>query len=187
VLLEQPLDRPQLEDAFWLRRGDDAAPLVAILLEHPLLLGRQAVRLVLGVHRADEFGGVLERRILGVDLDHRQQSGERPLERHQVAELLLDHVADHPFGLRTEHVQRIGLDLGVGRTLQRQQAHLRPIAVADHEVVVLGHRRQRLGCDLHVAALVLGGHRLAAPQQGVAAQSGDNQHLNLPTWPPGSP
>ena len=57
------------------------------------------------------FVGFLNAGIAGIDLDHRQERREGPLERQQVAELLLDHVADHPLGLGAEHVERIGLDL----------------------------------------------------------------------------
>ena len=57
------------------------------------------------------FVGMLERRIAGIDLDHREQRGERALERQQVAELLLDHVADHAFGLCAEDVERVRRDL----------------------------------------------------------------------------
>ena len=66
----------------------------------------------------------------GIDLDHRQQGRERPLERQEVAELLLDHVADHALGLGAQHVERIGLDLVVSGALQGQQTDLRPVAVA---------------------------------------------------------
>ena len=111
-----------------------------------------------------------------IDLDHRQQRREGALERQQVAELLLDHVADHAFGLRAEHVERIGLDLLVRGALQREQPDLRAVAVADDELMLGGHRRERVGGDPHVGALVFGGHRFAAPQERVAAQRGDDEH-----------
>ncbi len=92
------------------------------------------------VDRTDELGRILEAGIVRIDLDHRQQRGERHLERQQVAELLLDHVADHALGLRAEHVERIGLVRLVRGALQRQQADLRAVAVADDQLVLLRRR-----------------------------------------------
>ena len=69
-----------------------------------------------------------------------------------------------------EHVERIGVHLGVSGALERQQAHLRPVAMGDHELVIHGHGRKRLGSDAHIAALVLGAHLLAPPQERIAAQ-----------------
>jgi hypothetical protein len=63
--------------------------------------------------------------IVRVDLDHRQERGERPLGRQDVAELLLDHVADHPLGLRAEDVERIRLD---GLVCRPWSASSRPAA-----------------------------------------------------------
>ena len=120
--------------------------------------------------------GLLEGRVVRIDLDHRQQRGERPLEGQQVAELLLDHVADHPSVCAPEHVERIGLDLGCRR---------RPAAPAGRPA---GRCRGRSPADAAATgasasaamrtlrALVLGGHGLAAAQQRVAAQGGDDQH-----------
>ena len=71
---------------------------------------------------------------------------------------------------RPEHVERIGLHLGVGGALQCQQADLGPVAVADDELVLHGHRSERLGSDANVAALVLGSHRLSPPQKGMCRQ-----------------
>ena len=188
VALEQPFDRTQLEDPFGHRRRHHPSPLVAVLLEGPAFLLGQTVGVRFVVNGADELGRVLERRIAGIDLDHGQQGRERPLEREQVAQLLLDHVADHALGLGPEHVERVGLDLGVGGLLQRQQPHLRPIAMADDELMLLGDRGQRLARDAHVLALVLGSHRLPAPEERVAAEGGDDQHRPSPqAWRRGSP
>ena len=107
ALVEQPADGPDLEDALRLRRRDDAPPGVAVLLEVPRLGGRQRVRLVLRVDRPDELGRVVERGISRVDLDHRQERGERGVLRHHVAQLLLEHVADHSLRLGSEHVERV--------------------------------------------------------------------------------
>jgi hypothetical protein len=133
-------------------------------------------RLLLVVERPDRLRRVFEGGIAPVDLDHRQQRGERPLERHQIAQLLLDHVADHAFGFRTEDVEGISFHLGVGGALQRQQADLRAVAVADDQLVLARHRRERLSRDADVAALVFGAHRLAAFQQCVAAKGCDDEH-----------
>ena len=61
---------------------------------------------------------------------------ERLLERQQVAQLLLDEVADHALRLGTQHVERVGLDLLVAAALQRQQAHLGAVAVRDDQLVL---------------------------------------------------
>ena len=50
------------------------------------------------------------------------------------------------------------------------------IAVTDHKVVLHRYRGQRLGRDPYVATLVLGGHRFAAPEKGIAAQGCHDQH-----------
>ena len=89
----------------------------------------QAGRLGGVVDRADRLGRPLEGRIGAVDLDHGQQRRQMALERQLVAELLLEHVADHPLGLRAQDVERIGVDRCVGRALERQQADLRAVAV----------------------------------------------------------
>ena len=123
--LEQLLDRPDLEDALGQRRGHHAAPVLAVLLDRPALLGREPPRDVLGVDRPDELRGVLHRRVVGVDLGHREDRGDRLLERHHVAELLLDQVADHPLGLRAEDVEGVRRLLVVRRRLQREQPDLR--------------------------------------------------------------
>ena len=93
------------------------------------------------------FVGFAERRIVAIDLDHRQDGRERHLEGQQVAEFLLDHVADHALGLRAEHVERIGLVGFVCASLQGQQPDLRAIAVCDDELVARMNRGQRLGRD----------------------------------------
>ena len=130
-------DRPHLEDPLRRGRRHHAAPLRAVLLERPALLRGDAVRFGLVVHRPHELGRVLERGILRIHLDHREQGRERHFEGEQVPELLLDHVADHPLGLGAEHVEREVLVGLVGRVLEREQPHLRAVAVGDHELVVL--------------------------------------------------
>ena len=108
------------------------------------------------------FVGFLNAGSCGIDLDHREERGERPLEGEQVAQFLLDHVADHPLGLGTEHVEGICLHLLVRGALQGEQSDLRAVAVANHQLMLIGDRRQRFGGDADVATLVLGGHRLSS-------------------------
>ena len=67
-------DRPDLEDPLRQRRRDDAPPLVAVRLDRPALLGGQALGVAPLVDRADELGRVAERRVVRVDLDHRQDA-----------------------------------------------------------------------------------------------------------------
>ena len=75
VALEHPLDRLDAEDPLRQRRGDDAAHAVAVGLERPALLGRERGPR-LRVERADRLGRVVEGRVVGVDLDLRQQRRE---------------------------------------------------------------------------------------------------------------
>ena len=81
--------------------------------------------------------------IVRVDLDHGEEGGDRLLEGQDVAELLLDHVADRALGLGAEHVERRVL-AGVGDLLQRKQPDLRAVAVGDDDLVLGAKRRQRL-------------------------------------------
>ena len=104
---------------------------------------------------------------------------ERHLERQQVAELLLEHVADHALGLRPQHVQRVRLDGVVGGPLERQQPHLRPVAVRQHEAVLARDRGERPGGDADVLPLGVCGHRLPALQQGVAPERDHGEHGSL--------
>jgi hypothetical protein len=145
-------------------------------LEGPSLVGGQRRRLLVGVDRADELGRIAEGGVVRVDLDHREEGGEGNLRREQVAELLLDQVADHPLGLRAEHIQRVGLHLLVRGRLQREEADLRAVAVGEHELVAFRHRRQRLRRSPHVGSLHLGGHGLAALEQRVATERHDDAH-----------
>ena len=98
------------------------------------------------------------------------------LERQLVPELLLEDVADHPVGLGPEQVQRVWLDLGVGRALQREQPDLGPVPVRDHELVLERERRERLARGASVDALVLGRQRLPAAEQRVPTKCDDDPH-----------
>ncbi len=102
-------------------RGDDAAVALAVRLERPALLTCEPVGLVLLVDGADRLCRVPEGGIGSVDLDLREQRGEVPVEGKLVAELLLDDVTDHAFGLGVEHVERVRLDRRVRGTLERKE------------------------------------------------------------------
>ena len=163
-----------------LGRRDHAAEAVAVGLERPALLGRQRVCLRLVVDGSDRLRRIGEGRVGRVDLDLRQERGEPLVLRQLVAQLLLEHVADHPLRLGVQDVERIGLDLLVGRSLERQQPDLRSVAVRDHELVLERDRRQRLAGDARVRALVLGGQGLPALEQRVAAERDDDAHGSGP-------
>ena len=165
ALLEQPLDLAQLEDALGLGRRHHPPEVVAVGLEGPALLLGHAVGRFLVIDGADGLGRVLEGRVGRVDLDHREHRGQRLLEGHEVAQLLLDEVADHALGLGAEDVERVGRHLLVGRTLEGQQADLWSVAVGDDQLVLVGDRRQLDAGGPDVLALVLGGHGLASAQQ----------------------
>ncbi|KGC52777.1 carbamate kinase domain protein [Burkholderia pseudomallei] len=176
AFLEQPLHRPDLEDAPRPRARHDAAELVAVGRDVPAFFPREPLGLVARVDGADRLGRMLERRIGRVHLDLREQRRERRVGRQQVAHFLFDQIADHPFRLRAEHVERVGRDRGVRRALQREQADLRPVAVRDHELVARRDLRDLRDRDLHVLALLDFGHRLIALQERVAAQCDDDTH-----------
>jgi hypothetical protein len=61
--------------------------------------------------------------------------------------------------------------------LQRQQAHLRAVAMHDHDDILGGQRRDRFRGDLDVLPLDLGGHRVTTSQQRIAAQGNHDPHL----------
>ncbi len=150
------------------------------MAERPALLGRQRIGGVLGVDRADELRGTGERRVIRIDHDHGEQGRHLLLRRQQAPQFLLDQVADHALGASVQDIQRVRLGLPVGVGLQRQQAHLRPVAVHDHDAVPGGQRRDRLRRGLDVPPLDLGGHRLVAPQQRIAAQRDHDPHRQGP-------
>ena len=109
----------------------------------------------------------------------RQQRGDLAV-RQLVAERLLEQVADHALALRAEHVEGVGRDLGVGGGLQCEQAHLGPVAVRDDQLVLTGQLGEAASGFRDVAALKLRLRRLAASQQRVAAERGDDAHLLPP-------
>ena len=176
---EQQVDAGHLEDALRRRRRNDPPPGLAVRLDHPAVLGRQPLGLRAGVDGADELRRVAERGIVGRDLGQREHGDDVLLERHDVAEFLLDQVADDALGRGAEDVEGVaGLGVEAGR-LQREQPHLRAVAVGDHDVVAsAGHRPDGLGRQPDVLTLAGDGHRLPAPGQGVAAQGDHDSHLS---------
>jgi hypothetical protein len=131
-----------------------------------------AARLALGIDRPDELGGRREARVVAID-DHPGEDGDGLLLGDGVVELELEHVADLALGLGAEDVQRIGRGLGVGVAHERQQPHLRPVAVRHDELVVAGHARQGHRGGACRAGLVGRLERLAAPEQRVAPEGHD--------------
>ena len=162
------------------RGRHDAPEAVAVRLERPALLAREAVGLRLVVDRADRLRRVVEGGSLRSTSIIVSRVASALLERQQVAELLLDQVADHALGLGAEQVERVHLDGRVGRALQGEQPDLRPVPVRDHELVLERHRREGLAGGPGVRALVLRGQRLPAPQQRVPAEGDDDAHRQLP-------
>ena len=148
-----------------------------------MVLGRQPVGVGLGVDRADELRGVGERVVVGIDLGHGQDGGDRLLEGHEVPELLLDEVVDHALSLGPEDVEGIaGVTVGVARGLEREEADLRSVAVRDDELV--GGRDRGEGPAGHFDALALTGDGQRCPvlEQGVSAKG--NDHTRRAHQPP---
>ena len=188
AFLDQQADGLDLDDLDRLRRRHDAPEVGPVGGDRPALVALQALGLAAAVDRSDRLGRVLERRVLRIDHDLRQHRDDVVLLGNDVAEFLLDHVADHADGLGADHVQRVGVDRLVGLVHQRQQADLRPVAVGDHQLVLVVHARQLARRDADVAALVLDVERLAPLQQGVAAECDDDGHdLNLKGSRPAGP
>ena len=131
------------------------------------------------VDGADRLARRCECRVCPVHEHLRQQRGDLAV-RQLVAERLLEQVADHALALRPEHIERVGRDVGVGRRLQGEQADLGSVAVGDDQLVVTGELGEAARGFGDVAALKLGLSRLAALQQRVAAERGDDAHLLPP-------
>jgi hypothetical protein len=136
------------------------------------------------IDRADELRRIGEGRVVGVDFGHRQQRCQGLVLGEEIAQLLLDQIADHPVGLRPEQVERVGRHTRQSRRLQRKQPDLGAVAVGDDELVIAGQRSEGEGGGVDVRALVLGRRRLAPTQQGIAAEGDDDPHsgasLSLP-------
>ncbi len=162
-----------LHDAQRLGRGDHAPEVVVVGGDRPVEFGGKPEGFLVAVDRADRLGRVLEGGVVSVD-DHLGEDGDDVAPGQHVLELLLEHIADHALALGPEHVERVGRDVHVGGRLQREQPHLRPVAVRHDEVVVggeLGDCRDRL---VRMRALGRCGRRLAAAQERVASERDDD-------------
>ena len=167
-MVEERVQRVQAEDALRQRRRNDTAVAVAVELERPSLLRCELLRLLFCVHGPDRLRRIAERRVGCIHFDERQERRDADVEGQLVAEFLLDDIADHSLGLRAEQVERVGVDHGVCRRLEREQPDLRPVAVRDHELVLVCEGRERAACGACVHLLVLCRQRLAAAEESVA-------------------
>ena len=157
------MDWAHLKDSMRFRRGNDASPLLSVGFHRPALICLQALCLSLAIHWPNGFGRFVKGRVLRVNLNHGQDGGERVFDGKQIAELLLDHVSNHPLCLSPQNIQRVRLDFLVRRRLQGQEAYLWSIAVADDELVACCYWCQCLGCNAYILSLVLRSHRLPTP------------------------
>ena len=85
-----------------------------------------------------ELGGIVERLVEGGDDGLTDEAGHL-LPGEGILERREEEVADHPLGLGAQHVEweRMG-EVRVPGALDGQKAHLWPIAMSDHQVVVGG-------------------------------------------------
>ncbi len=73
-LLQEPTHRAYLEDPLRSRRRHDPPPTRSVRLDVPTLVGGERLRSRLVVDRPDELRRVGEGRVVGIDLDHRQDA-----------------------------------------------------------------------------------------------------------------
>ena len=177
TLIQQQAQHTQVRNVLRLWRRHDAPPFVAVLRDAPTGRGGTCFGLFAGIDRADELAGCLKRRVIRVDNNLRQQRGHGMRMVQCILQLLLDHVADHADGFRTQHVERKCLVGFVSRTLKRQQPDLRPIAVGHDQRVPGAHDFcQCSGRSPDVGALIVCRQGLSPLQQGVPAKRCDHQH-----------
>ena len=173
ALGNQGFDGVAFNDALGQRGWHYTAEELAVSLDHPMLLFCQSAGFSLFVDGADKFGRIGKRRILGINLHLSQQRGDIAA-RHQVFQLLDQHVADHALGLGTQHIQRIGGYLGIGAVLQGQQADLRAVTMHQYHVVLLSDQGDGLGGSCNVLALDIRFQWLTTTEQCIATQSDDD-------------
>ena len=174
-------DRRRVEDLQRLGRGDHAAPALlaavlpglAVLHEYAGFLGAQVA--------ADRLGRPREPRVVGDDQrpghDRRGAALDVALAERGVERVHQDE-AERGLGLRAAPVQRHGrYDGGRELVLDQQVAHLRAVAVGEHDLEVLrdqigdgGHR------DLGRGDLVLGPRPAVGLRHGVAAECDQDPH-----------
>ena len=104
-----------------------------------------------------------EGRILGVDTDLSQKRRQQCPVGKQIAEFLLDHIADHPFAFSAEDIERISAVLRPGGGLEGKQADLGAIAMGDDDLMAGAdkHGKRRRGLA-DIGSLRVGCHGLAA-------------------------
>jgi hypothetical protein len=193
-VVEQQLDRRPVDARQRLRRGDHASPA-------PLTLGREVlavglapadVRLV-GQVRPDRFGRVLPGGVVQRDLDPADNGDHGPFEPADpelVGERVRDREPDRGLGLGHAPVERDRRhDVACQLVLDQHVAHLRPVAVGQHQFVEpldheLGHLRH--GAP-HVGGLLA--RRPGGPGRcdGVAAERDDGPLPHLASSRPDAP
>ena len=86
-----------------------------------------------------------------------------------------------PWVWATEHVERIRpAEAGIGLALQREHPHLRPVAVAQHELMIGGQRGQGRGGLPDVPPLDHGVRPFVPLEQGVSAEGHYDAHHSCP-------
>ena len=128
------------------------------------------------IDRADELLRAPEGRVRVVDDHLREQRGDGAAALEAVHELLIEQVADHPFGLGAEDVERVRLGRGVGLALEGEQPDLRSVAVGDDDVVLGRELDDRLDGGGDVRALDLHVRGFSAAEQRVASEGDDDEH-----------
>jgi len=101
------------------------------------------------------------------------------MRREDVAQLLFQQVADHPAGLRAQHVQREAFACCLLGSLQREQADLWPVAMGKNNLVSFHDPGQLSGRAADVGELVVRGQRLTSAQQRVSSQGDFNSHAGV--------
>ena len=182
--VDEASDRLELDDLAGLGAGHHAAPAAPRVLAHrEALLEHHLPRHALGVEGADRLARVRERHVLGVDrhlgddADHR---GCEPALLQVVGQGLRRHVADLALALGAADVHRHRRHgLRGERVLDQQVAHLRAVAVREHDPpAVLGQLRDAAHRAVDVEQLLLERADLAGLEDGVAAE-GDHHGSSL--------
>ena len=136
-----------------------------------MLAGRRLV-----IDRPHGLRWILESRVVSRDHRPRHDHGDltpMPTLQERVVEGLRQQVADLALRLRAQHVEwRSRYHRGGHLRADRQEAHLRPVPVSDHDFgpTALGKCDQATRRRHEIAPLDLRRTRLAAPNQGVAAE-----------------
>jgi len=190
-------DGVPLHDLQRLRRRDDPPP-AAVHLVHdvPAQLLLAPLGLLLLEEGPDRLGRLEECRILGVDEDLGDEG--RDIAAHVAAAQGVEHgllqdVAEAALRVGDQHVQRFGGE-GLPRrfVLGQQLAHLGPVAVRDHQVVVAADQGHQVVADVRGVLLVdLDAGFLAGRHEGMAAERHDDDrgfagnvtHGHPPTQP----